>query len=469
LEPPLGAAAKAAWSALAALPPGLSTREQALDLVVVSIDTLRADRLPFYGGAHDTAGDPERPFDLAWLALQGTQWQEVWAPIGKTLPSLGSFWTGLAPLEHGAIDNHTPVQKATVATRLRASGWSTHAAVANRALQPAAGLAQGFESYVIRAKANEAELGATLLAATAADVAAKKRMLVWAHFMAPHQPYEPRADFRSRYTSEQALAALPEDLGPAGSNQMLEALHRDPARADTATVATVRALYDAEVRTANDYVHDFLSGLDAQYRAAGRGGLLENAVVVFFSDHGEELADHEGYFMHAKSLYSGVIRVPLLVVGPGWTAGARVDAPLAVEDILALVLDGRRPQRELFASSWKDRYYALRDGPWTLIHNPGRDSLGPTEPPQDAAFLYPQVALYHRGKDPQERVDLSAQEPTRTRAMLDALRRWYLQLDQIHPEQMQVDPATMSELGYAEGAVPDQVAILPMTGEQWKP
>ncbi len=81
-----------------------------LDLVIVSIDTLRADRLPFYGGANATGGSVEEPWSLSWLAQQGTVLEQVWAPAGLTLPSFGSFWTGLAPLEHGTTTNHGKVR-----------------------------------------------------------------------------------------------------------------------------------------------------------------------------------------------------------------------------------------------------------------------------------------------------------------------------------------------------------------------
>ena len=64
------------------------------DLVLVSVDTLRADRLPFYGSPRATAGNPADLGSPAWLAEQGSIWENCWAPAGKTLPSLGTFWTG---------------------------------------------------------------------------------------------------------------------------------------------------------------------------------------------------------------------------------------------------------------------------------------------------------------------------------------------------------------------------------------
>jgi hypothetical protein len=464
----LGVEARAAWEGVS-LPAGMLDAEPALDLVVLSIDTLRADRLPSYGGAAATTGDAAEPFTLAWLAAQSTLWEQAWAPSGKTLPSLASFWTGHPPLEHGAVDNRTPVQLPTRIMALKDDGWSTHAVVANRTLTPPVRLPRGFDSYAIRARENEPRLAEKLLEGTAGPVAAGDRLLAWAHFMAPHQPYLPKEEHRRALVSDEALAALDPTLGEVGGNEMLAALHRDPARADATTVATIRGLYDAEILTANDYLQAFLSGLDAQYREAGRGGLLDNAVVIFFSDHGEELADHQGYFMHAKSLYVGTIHVPLMVAGGGWEAGARIAAPIALEDVLAMVLDGERPARELFVATWKDRFYVLRDGPWTLVHNPAGDRMGPVEPPQDVPFVYPEVSLFHRGDDPFEQRDRAAEEPDRTRAMLDAMRAWYLGLERIEGEEVAVDEQMMEELGYVGGQVPVGVGVQPWSGKRWKP
>jgi len=444
---------------------GVLGADKPLDLVVISVDTLRADRLPFYGSERETGGDPEQPWSLSWLAANSTLYEQVWAPAGMTQPSFGSFWTGLSTLEHGAARNLQRVVAPTFVMQLVASGWEAHASVSNFILRPGQGLDRGFSSYQVFRKELEPTGPAQLLAKTSAPIAAQKRSLIWAHYMAPHQPYEPHAQHRGRWSSADGIAA---------NNETLYAIHRDPSVADAATLEHLRNLYDEEILTANDYVVEFLSGLDVQYRNAGRGGLLENAVVVVMSDHGEGLADHHSYFMHAKSLYSGVTQVPLMVLGGEWQKGQRIARPLSLQEILPMVISGTQPQTRVHCSSWADSYFAARDERWTLIHNPTGNLQGPKEPPKEVPFTYPQVALFDRLADPLEQHDVSTQYPDETRRMLNALHDWYYALD--IEENRNYEPLTpegqaaYKELGYTESAeLPPLNLDRPWLGVQWKP
>lgn len=430
-----------------------------LDLILISVDTLRADRLPFYGAERDTGGDPAQAFTPAWLAAQGTLFETCWSTAGQTLPALASFWTGLPPLEHGAISNQLPFVAESRLARLRAERFDVaHALLANATLAPGCGLERGFDSYGLMVRQNEHQIPAAMLQRTQAAVKDRKRLLAWTHFMVPHQPYAPRAELVTRYGPGRVAAA---------DNEFLYGLHR-AGGLDSALREDVRALYDAEIRQASEWVREFLSGLDAQYRAAGRGGLLENAIVVFFSDHGEELADRHGYFMHAKSLYSGVIHVPLLVAGPGWTAGERRDAALSLTDVLPMVLDGRAPREGLFFSAWKDQYYAVRDERWTLVHNPAGNPAGPREPPMDAAYPYPVVGLYDRRADPLEQRNLVAEHPQEAARLLTELGRWYGGLVFADSLAAFADPAVLQQLGYA-GDESESQRLAPLPASPWPP
>jgi arylsulfatase A-like enzyme len=431
---------------------------RAPDLILISVDTLRADRLPCYGAARDTAGDPAQDFTPAWLAAHGTVHDACWASAGQTLPSLGSFWTGRPPLEHGATSNMEPVVLPTRLVSLKGTRFdSAHALLANQSLGPGCGLRAGFDNYGLLFKHNEPRIPAEMLRLTQPDVASGKRLLVWAHFMAPHQPYAPAPALADRYG--------PGDLA-AADNEFLYGLHRAGSM-DAATRAALERLYDAEVRTASGYVQELLAGLDRQYRDAGRGGLLENAVVVFFSDHGEALGDHFGYSLHAKSLYSGVIRVPLVVAGPGWKA-ARSAQPIALAEVLPLVLDGLTPRSQYFHSAWRAEFYAVRDARWTLVHNPTNNRIGPREPPEDAPFPYPLLALYDRDSDPREQHDVAAQHPDEARRLLREAGRWYASLQIAAAGASQgLDPLTLSQLGYADALTSDRST--PLSADSWEP
>jgi sulfatase-like protein len=238
-------------------------REIPLDFIFVSIDTLRADHLPFYGYPRATAGDSSQPFSLAWLAEKSLVYQTCWAPIGKTLPSLGSFWTGEFPLTHGGISNPTVVQSPTFAQRFQADRFQTFAAVANRALGPFVGLARGFDGYEIRAKQQESDIPSHLLEVSAPVIQAQKPLMLWAHFMTPHQPYEPPEPYARTYT---------EQTEPPVDNDLLYEFHIDPKTLTPELKQYCIDLYDAEILTANSRLQELLLGLDRSYKNAGRGG-----------------------------------------------------------------------------------------------------------------------------------------------------------------------------------------------------
>ncbi len=390
------------------------------DFVFISIDTLRADHLGSYGYSRQTDGDPGEEWSLAWLAAHGHRFEHCWAPIGKTMPSLASFWTGLFPLEHGAISNPT-----TLAADLRhfadvlgRNGYQNHAVVANRALGASMGLARGFDSYDMRAGDKEGQLGPVLLQRAEAAIQSGEKLMVWAHWMSPHQPYTPPADLAQLYTQRSE---------PEANNDLLYGFHRNPSGLTPELKQYTIDLYDAEIVSAAQRVQEFLRGLDQRYRAAGRGGLAENAVIVFFSDHGEELAERHGYFLHAKSLYSGVLRVPLVILAPGESA-AVIDKPIALEGVMPWLVDGTTPVRTQFPASWQTSFYAWRSDQWTLVQNPGRNALGPLEPPDDVAYAYPFVALYNRNTDPFELNDVAALHPQITKRLLQEQYDWFQSL-----------------------------------------
>ncbi|KAA3608173.1 MAG: hypothetical protein DWQ01_13965 [Planctomycetota bacterium] len=449
------------------------------DLIFVSIDTLRADRLPMYGADRDTAGDPEQLGSLAWLAQQGTVFDQCWAPSGKTVPSLATFWTGRFPLEHGAISNKHWIQPGIElwSERLRDHGYRCFARLANRSLtrpqNPSHGLARGFEDYRIRFKAQEPLVAEELLNLAEAPISKGEKLMLWAHFMAPHQPYTPPTEYRHRYANT---------AGPEAENEHLYQLHRQPQSLTEKEKERLRALYDAEVYTAGLYVQRLLSGLEAHYQKAGRGSLLENAIVVFFSDHGEELGDRHGYFLHAKSLFSGVIQVPLIIAGAGWAQGSRQRQDLGLHRVLPMVLHGVEAQETLQFAAWQSEFFSVRDQRWTLVHQPCREARpnGPFEPPTDGAYPYLSVALYDRLADPLEQTDVAADYPQHTRRLLAALHQWYLNLQPVPPGDRESilqgqgwDPGTqglnghLQELGYPEEFKDDPCA--PWEAGQWNP
>lgn len=274
-------------------------------IVLVSVDTLRSDRLPAYG--YDGVETPA--FDA--LAAEGVVFERAYSPVPLTLPAHASLVTGLLPPDHGVRDNAgyrlEEDAGATVAELLGAEGYATGAAVSSFVLRRETGMARGFDLYDDRleagARATISQIqrpgGRTLEPALAwlherAEVGGP--FFLFFHIYEPHTPYDPPEPFASRYAST-----------PGGA-------------------------YDGEIAASDRIVGDLVEGLREL-------GLYDEATVVLLSDHGEGLGDH-GEEEHGILLYRESLQVPLVVKLPGGTrAGERVAAPVQLTDVTATLLE----------------------------------------------------------------------------------------------------------------------------------
>ncbi|HEY2942485.1 MAG TPA: tetratricopeptide repeat protein [Vicinamibacteria bacterium] len=277
-------------AAVAAAPPA--------NLLLVTIDTLRADHLHAYGYAIDTPATDT-------LARTGMVVEDATVQVPETLPSHASLLTGRYPYEHRIRDNFSPPfdpSTPTLATLLRARGYDTAAFIGSVVLTGSSGLDHGFALYddVFSAATSSGvqveERRAEDVVSSALGWLKKTRprpFFAWVHLYDPHAPYEPPEPYRKRY------AGRP---------------------------------YDGEVAYADAQLGrllDFLAGQDLQRRT----------LVVVTSDHGEGLGDH-GEEEHMMFLYDSTLRVPLLLSWPGvLPAGARVKGQFRSVDLLPTVLD----------------------------------------------------------------------------------------------------------------------------------
>ena len=263
-------------------------------VLLVSIDTLRADRLPAYGYAKG------RTPHLDALARRGIVFEEAYSHCPLTLPAHASLLTGLLPPRHGVRDNvgfTLPPRHRTLATRFKADGYRTGGAISAFVLRRQTGIAEGFEQYD---DALESEGAVESLAAVQRDGAVAveslagwiesvddTRFFAFLHLYEPHTPYAPPERFRG---------------------------------ADA---------YDGEVSYADELLGRLLE------RLKGRDRLI----VAVTSDHGEGLGDH-GEAEHGIFLYREAVRIPFLLRLPGDAgAGRRVATPVAQADIPATLLD----------------------------------------------------------------------------------------------------------------------------------
>lgn len=289
------------------------------NVVVLLVDTLRADRL----GAHGATPSPSPNLDA--FAAAGLVFEQAVSQAPWTLPSIATLFTGLHPRSHGAIGeiDETPTTAAwgflsdavdTIAERATRAGITTLGVSTNPLVSRGTNLAQGFERFDELPWSNERRnwAPATAVNRVFSDWVVRNRdwrFFAYLHYMEPHDPYTPPAALRPP-----PPPGMRKDLA---NGWVLEVSQRLLKGGDITLppdqVAYLRALYDGEIRVWDEELPRLLAALD-------RAGVRDSTVVIVTSDHGEEFMEH-GQLRHRKHLYDESIRVPLLVVGPGIPAG----------------------------------------------------------------------------------------------------------------------------------------------------
>jgi choline-sulfatase len=288
-----------AWSVRAWRPARTLPRDPGLSILLVSIDTLRADALGCYGNSR-----AETPW-IDRLAREGVRFASAHAHNVVTLPSHANLLSGRYPLNHGVRDNtgfRFPDGTPTFATLLRDRGFRTGAFVSAFPLDARFGLARGFDVYDDRVGGREGrdafvmpERAGTRTVGQAVrwlGPPGGKRSFAFVHLYEPHFPYAPPEPFASRFRGAPYQGEV--------------------AAADAALGPLLQPLLDA--------------------------GAAARTLVVLTSDHGEALGEH-GEATHGVFAYEATLRVPLVFWAPGLLRPRVVDAPVGHVDVLPTVLD----------------------------------------------------------------------------------------------------------------------------------
>jgi arylsulfatase A-like enzyme/Flp pilus assembly protein TadD len=388
--------------AVAATGTGCRARAKPKNVVLITIDTTRADHLGCYGYA--AAHTPT----LDGLAADGALFEEAYSSVPLTAPSHSTIMTGKHPMAHGVRDNGLFIlqpDQHTLAEILKERGYRTAAAVGGFPLVVRYGLNQGFDLYDDKLTPGyDSPLAGPAKQATnfafeerpAArvndavfdwiDTQGKDPFFLWVHYYDPHQPLKP---------------PVPYDQLFAGN------------------------LYDGEIAYADE-------SLGALLERIKRKGLYKDTVVVMASDHGEGLGDHEE-MTHSYLLYNSTLHVPLIVRGPGVPAGTRVHGRVRLLDILPTVLEllgvpipndvqgrslvplfaagkgGAAVERTHYAETLSPRLSqnwgelrALYEDHWKYVHGPRPE-------------------LFDLAADPKEMHNLAAERPEQAEAMRSRL------------------------------------------------
>jgi len=286
-------------------------------VLLLSIDTLRADHLGCYGGTRVATPNVDR------IAADGALFENAACPMPMTRPSLATVHTSLHPREHGVVNNGVALapEAVTLAEILAGAGYATAAFTPVRLLDAASGLAQGFATY----DAPEAHhLPADRVAPQALEWLGAndpaRPFFLWLHLFDPHLPYAPPEGY-----------APGEGVGEVSWRSLLATANANDGDVPASVLERALELYAGEVAYVDHWVGEVLGKLDAL-------GVLDDTIVVFTADHGE-CFDHGIFFEHADCLYDGAAKVPLLVRFPHQVAaGTRVAAQVEHLDVAPTIL-----------------------------------------------------------------------------------------------------------------------------------
>ena len=395
------------------------------NLLLITIDTLRADHVGAYGapsGATPT---------LDAFAAGGTRFDQVQTAVPLTGPSHATILTGVYPPSHGVRGNVVFTlgsDHPTLATRLKRRGYRTAAFVGAYPVAAAFGFGQGFDTFDEEFHETSAiDQGAERRANEVADAALKwlggagstAPFFAWLHFYDPHAPYTPPSPYAERF------AGRP---------------------------------YDGEIAFADAQVGRVLDAL----RASGHD---RDTIVMVLADHGEGLGDHHE-LTHAVLTYQSTMRVPFIIAGPGIAAGRVVSARVGTIDLVptALALVGAaadtsllgRDLRPLIAGGslasdplYQESLFGRLNCHWATLRGWVKDDwklitgAGPE--------------LYNLADDPREERNLASAEPDRVRRMTDDLQRGLQRFapggDRAQPRAVSVEQEErLRSLGYTAGS-----------------
>ncbi len=387
--------------------------------LLISIDTLRPDHLGAYG--HDRPTSP----GLDALAAEGVLFETALSTSPWTLPAHATLLTGLYPHRHGLTSATGSLAERipTLATILGAQAFETAAIVNSAYLDRRYGFARGFDRYhYIREQPGRLppSIEVTDRAIAWLEEERTRRLFLFLHYYDVHSDYRSLPRYEREFLRPYAGAV-------DGSTEQLLLFRSGRFEIGDEDVARLRDLYDAGIRQMDDEIGRLIAYL-------AREDLLDETLLVVTSDHGEEFLEHGGV-LHGRTQYEELLRVPLLLRGPGIPAGTRVAAPVSLVDVVPTVLAalGLPVPPETDGVDLAAFWSAENGGPEARYlfgeadHNNAEHDITRSVRRDRFKLHYnrmtKQATLYDLERDSDEQHDAAAEEPERTRRMLQQLVR----------------------------------------------
>lgn len=443
-------------------------------VLLITVDTLRADYLSFNG--YDR---PTTPF-LDQLARQSLYFTRAVTPIPRTTQALASTLTGCYPhtTKVRTLWDSLDAQMVSIAGLARRAGYRTVAVVSNHVLTPERKLDRGFDVYDAASDARDARATTQAVLSRLKGTNPSERLFLWVHYIDPHVPYFPPADYARQFDPNYAgryplhfgqepgatgNVAYPEDLPKHRAvfeNELPDELNRH-----------VRRLYAAEIRRTDDAIAKLVNWL--------RESLGEDWTICFTADHAESLGEHDYFFDHGDYVYQATLAVPFLIHLPEGHPARRtgrctdrvslIDVMptlaqlmgLSLPDSLPYKIEGRSlvpllrgqtlPDRPTFAECGKSffepyvrrrvhfnvagRFRSVTLADWKLIWTPGQTPEREFE-------------LYHLSDDPNETRDLYDPSHPQADRLKALLRDWLRSPTESSTPPSPADLQALRSLGY---------------------
>lgn len=378
------------------------------NVVIISVDTLRADRLSCYGYQHPTSPNIDA------LAARGVLFEDMVCEVPLTAPSMGAMLSSRVPRSTGLTRNGLPMPGdiPLVAERFQAAGYQTLCVQSNWTLKAdMSGLDRGFEVYEDDFNKRRwgflvAERDAKEVNKIALDLLARRDaerpLFLWVHYSDPHAPYKWRRKFNAANADRRQLD----------------------------TEGDIGARYDSEVAYTDWHIGEVLNALPK-----------ENTFVVFVADHGESLMEH-GYLGHGRKIYHNNLHIPFIVAGPGIET-RRSDAPVRGLDfgptVLGLAglepLPGAAGVDALRNAPGEDRIRIVETYGGAAIVPGMKEEMAEAGPLFQSLIAMPwkliregggvdEAELFDLSGDPGELKDMSEADRARVEALSKALDAW---------------------------------------------
>jgi arylsulfatase A-like enzyme len=415
------------------------------NLLLITVDTLRANHLGTYGYERPTSPTIDA------LAARGVRCDFAIASAPETAPATASLLTGLHQVHTRVRFNRENLTSRvqTLAERLTSAGYTTAGFVGNGLVGADHGFDQGFGHFEpfhdkgpFRSATVDARGVDRVLAWLDGQPAPTMPWFIWIHLQDPHGPYLPK-DIAWTEPYAAAYDALgPREPVPASpSNFGLNVIPLYQTLPGLSHLGDFVRRYDSEIRETDAEIGRLLAGIEAH-------GQTASTLVVLSADHGESLTEHGEYLQHGWFLYDTTLRVPLIFAWPGvlpaGTAIAEevrsVDLVPTLEEIVGIArpnegayLDGTSFAARLVGRGTPDvrpafaigprsnHQFAVREGGWKLIFTPAGRPVDPQSENKFPTNLPERYELYDTTRDPGETEDLVAREPARVAALTEKL------------------------------------------------